>query len=68
MVLGIIFCLLGLMWVAITVLCAAFAYEVWNFDFVSGAICFFFVCAGLSTLTFGVWMFIQGVIWIAGYR
>lgn len=68
MVLGIIFCLLGLIWVSITVLCAAFVYEIWDFDFTSFAVCFFLVCTGLATLTFGVLMFIQGVLWIAGYH
>lgn len=68
MVLGIIFCLLGLMCVAVTVLCAAFGYEIWDYDFISGAICFFFGCAGLSMLTFGVLLFIQGGLWIAGYH
>lgn len=68
MVLGIIFCLLGLMCVAVTVLCAAFAYEVWDYDFTSGAICFFFGCTGLSMFFFGVLLGIQGVLWIAGYH
>lgn len=67
MILGILFCLLGLIWVAITVICAAFIYEVWDFDFISGAICFFLACLGLSTFTFGVLMFIQGVVWTVGY-
>lgn len=68
MVLGIIFCSLGLMCVAAAVLCAALVYDVWDYDFVSGAICLFFVCTGLSMLTFGALLFIQGVLWIAGYN
>lgn len=68
MVLGIILCLLGLKCVAVTVLCAVFVYEVWDYDFTSGAICFFFGCTGLSILTFGVLLFIQGGLWIAGYH
>ena len=65
MVLGIILCLLGLMCVAVAVLCAAFVYENWDCDFTSGAVCFFLGCTGLSMLTFGVLLFIQGVLWIA---
>nr|DAP47319.1 MAG TPA: hypothetical protein [Caudoviricetes sp.] len=68
MVLGIIFCLSALMCVAVTVLCAALIYEIWDYDFTSGAICFFFGCTGLSMLIFGVLLFIQGVAWIAGYH
>nr|DAU11883.1 MAG TPA: hypothetical protein [Caudoviricetes sp.] len=68
MVLGIIFCLFALMCVAVTVLCAAVAYEVWDYDFTSGAICFFCSITGLSMLTFGVLLFIQGGLWIAGYH
>ena len=68
MVLGIIFCFLALMCAAVTVLCAAVAYEVWDCDSTSGAICFFLGCTGLSMLTFGVLMFIQGGLWIAGCR
>lgn len=56
--LGIIFCLFALMCVAVTVLCAALVYEVWDYDFTSGAVCFFLG-------TFGVLLFIQGVLWIA---
>lgn len=68
MVLGIIFFLFALMCVAVTALCAAVAYEVWDYDFTSGAICFFCSIAGLSMLTFGVLLFIQGGLWIAGYH
>lgn len=68
MVLGIIFCLLGAdVCVSIGVLCAALVYEIWDYDFVAGAICFFFGTTGLSMLTIGVLMFIQGTMWIAGY-
>ena len=58
MVLGILFCLSALMCVAVAVLCAALVYEVWDYDFMSGAICFFYGTAGLSMLTFGVLLFI----------
>lgn len=68
MLLGIIFCLSALMCVAVTVLCAASIYEVWDYDFTSGAICFFLGATGLSMLTFGVLLFIQGGLWIAGYH
>lgn len=68
MVLGIIFCSLGLMCVAVMVLCAAFVCGVWDYDFMSGANCFFYGTAGLSMLTFGALLFIQGVAWIGGYR
>lgn len=68
MVLGIIFCLVALMCVAVTVLCAAFGYGIWDYDFISGAICFFLGTTGLSMLTFGVLLFIQGVLWIAGHH
>lgn len=54
MVLGIIFCLSALMCVAVAVLCAALVYEVWNYNFMSGAVCFFYGTAELSMLTFGV--------------
>lgn len=68
MVLGIIFCLFALMCVAVTVLCAAVAYEVWDCDFTSGAICFFLWLHGAVDAHLGVLMFIQGGLWIAGYR
>lgn len=68
MVLGVTFFLFALMCVAVTVLCAAVAYEVWDYDFTSGAICFYLGTTGLSMLTFGVLLFIQGVAWIAGYN
>lgn len=68
MALGIIFCLAGLMSVAVTVLCAAFIYEIWDYDFVTGAICFFLGTTGLSMLTVGALLFIQGGMYIAGYH
>ena len=68
MVLSIIFCSLGLMCVAVAVLCAAFVYENRDYAFTSGAVRFFFGCTGLSILTFEVLLFIKGVLWIGGYN
>ena len=68
MVLGIIFCLSALMCVAVAVSCAVLFLEVVDYDFTSGAICFFFGCDGLSMLILGFLLFNQGGTWIAGYH